>query len=84
MDLQALINEAAQNKDWLLLAVGCVALAVPIVLKALGKNIPVVDQILDVLIRVAVNFRKKPVPTPANGKEGISAVVPIEEKKKES
>jgi hypothetical protein len=83
MDLQALINEAAQNKDWLLLAVGCVALAVPIVLKAMGKNIPVVDQVLDVLIRVAVNFRKKPVPPPVAGKEGISAVVPIEDKKKE-
>lgn len=82
MDLQALINEAAQNKDWIILIAASIALFVPIVLKAFGKSIPVVDQALDLAIKALLSFRKKPEAPPAKGKEGIEAVLPVEKKDK--
>lgn len=84
MDLQSIINEAAQNRDWLMLAAASLALVVPVVLKALGKSVPVVDQLLGLLLKVVSAFRKPPqAPPPVDGKEGIAAVVPIKDEKKE-
>lgn len=86
MDLSALINEAAQNKEWVLLAVSAVALIVPIVLKAIGKQVPLLDTILDVAIKIAVSLRKpKAVEAPKDGEtkaEGVAGVVKIEDEKK--
>jgi hypothetical protein len=84
MDLQSIINEAAQSRDWLMLAAASLALIVPVVLKALGKSVPIVDQLLGLLLKVVSAFRKPPqAPPPADGKAGIAAVVPIKDEKKE-
>lgn len=80
-DVLDIINQAAAGGDWILLAVGAVALIVPIVLKALGKSVPVVDQIISVVLKVATSLRKpKAPPAVEPGKpEGIAAVIKIED-----
>lgn len=80
-DLVTLINEAAVNHQWVLLGVAVVCLVVPIVLKALGKSVPIVDQAIAIVLKVARGF-SKPKVLPAPGKEGVEAVVKVEEEKK--
>lgn len=76
------LNSAAQSGDWVMLAVLGVAVIVPIVLKALGKSVPVLDQALELAVKVAGAFRKPKPPPPAEpGKDGIAGIVPVEEKK---
>ena len=84
-NLEALIHEAAQNKDWLTLAIAAVLLIVPVVMKALGKKVPLLDSGLDLVAKILPALKKKPVePPPAEGeKQGLAAVVPIEDAKKD-
>jgi hypothetical protein len=78
-----LINQAAGSGDWLVLAIAAVCLIVPIVLKALGKSVPIVDQIVSVVIGVAKSLRKPKPPAPLEpGKEGIAAVVEVKDETK--
>ena len=44
-ELLALINDAAASHNWPVVAGGVAVLAVPIVLKALGKSVPGLDQL---------------------------------------
>lgn len=87
MDLQALIDYAVAHHDWLLLAAASVALIVPIVMKLLGKQIPVVDSILTGALSLVTSWRKgkddaSDVAKAADQK-GIAAVVPIDSAKKD-
>lgn len=82
MDLTQLLNEAAQGKDWVVLVGALLAILIPAVLKILGKQVPIVDQILDFAIKFLIAFRKKPeVPAKPDEKTGLAAVVPIEDLK---
>ena len=75
-----LLNQAAQNKDWITLAVVAVVIIVPLVLKVLGKKVPILDTILDLTLKIVRVARpQKPLPPPEPGKpEGVAAIVPIE------
>ena len=66
--LVALINDAVSNQQWILLALAIVLLIVPIVLRALGKQIPIVDQLVPVITGFLKGLLKKPEPKrPASG-----------------
>lgn len=79
-----LVNQAAQTQQWLILAIAAVLLIVPVVLKALGKSVPVLDQILAVAASLLKTFAKK-APPPAQlpeNQDGVAKVVPIEDARK--
>lgn len=79
MDLTQIINDAAQGHDWLVLAIACVLLIVPVVMKALGKKVPIVDTILDLGLKVLPLLKKKPVEPPADPSQprGIAKVIEV-------
>ncbi len=76
------IQEAAASHDWLTVIVGTVLVTVPVVLKALGRSVPILDQVLGAggSILKFVKGRKKDAPAP---QPGVSSVVDVvdEEKK---
>lgn len=73
-----LLNQAAQSKDWLALAVAGIAVVVPVVLKLLGKNVPIVDSIISVALKVLPALRKAPAAKPED-QPGASAVVQVKD-----
>lgn len=82
-ELLTVINDAAASGNWLVLAFAVVLLAVPIVLKALKKPVPIVDQLIPVLVGLLKRFRKDPPPEQKpEAQGGIAAVVPIESARK--
>ena len=84
-EVLSLINDAATTQNWVLLAAAVALLAVPIVLKALGKNVPGLDK----LTPIAVGFLqklKKPAPKPEDLPEnqpGLAAVIQIDKAKED-
>ena len=79
MDSNALsdvINQAAVSHQWLLLGLAGLALLVPIVLHALGNDIPFVSSILNALVEV-VKGMKTVDPVPKDAPQGIAKIVPI-------
>lgn len=78
-DLIALLNDAATTQNWPVLAAGILVLAVPIVLKALGKSVPGLDQATPVIVGFLKKFKKAPPPEqlPEN-QSGLSNVVHID------
>ncbi len=77
-DLLSIIDNAAQSQDWLILAVSSVLLVVPIVLKALGKKVPLVDGVIEFAIGVLKSRKPKEPPAPKPGEAtGVNAVVPV-------
>lgn len=87
LDPIALINDAVASRNWPLLAVCALAVIVPIVLTALGKNVPIVSSIINGALSLAVKiFPKKAAPAVAPSEEvkpaeGVSNVVNIHEEK---
>lgn len=83
-EVLSLINDAATTQNWVLLSAAVALLAVPIVLKALGKNVPGLDK----LTPIAVGFLqklKKPAPKPEEQPEnqpGLAAVIQIDDARK--
>ena len=79
--MEELINAAVANKDWVTLVLGIVLLAVPLVLKALGKEVPWLDPIIAGAKKLlAAKVKPVNIPPPAEGeKTGIAAVVDIRE-----
>lgn len=82
-ELLALLNDAATSQNWPVLAAGLVVLAVPIVLKALGKSVPGLDQATPVIVGFLKKFKKAPPPEqlPEN-QAGLSNVVHIDDARK--
>lgn len=81
---KTLIDQAAAAGDIIALSVGLVALAVVTVLKALGKQIPLVDSLIDVALGLFNKLRGvKPKAPPADpaAQPGLESVVKVEEKK---
>lgn len=70
------LNQAAQQGDWLVLTIGGVAVVASIVLKALGKSIPVVDSIIGLALKVLPSIRKQPKP---EAQPGIESVVDVKD-----
>lgn len=83
-DLIALLNDAATTQNWPVLAAGILVLAVPIVLKALGKSVPGLDQATPVIVGFLKKFKKAPPPEqlPEN-QSGLSNVVHIDKAKED-
>ncbi len=52
---------------YIVAGIAAVALLVPIVLKALGKSIPLVDVAIDLVLNVAKSFLPKPKPADVAG-----------------
>lgn len=80
--LADVINQAAVGHQWLLLAIAGLALIVPIVLHAIGKDVPFVSAILNALVEV-VKGMKKVDPVPKELPKGIAEIVPIEDARKD-
>lgn len=78
------INTAVQSHNWVVLIVCAVALIVPIVLKVMGKSIPIVDTILDLAVKVVKALKPNAPPPPPKAGEptGVAAVVKIEDASK--
>lgn len=77
-DLLDVIDAAAQSKDWLILAIASVCVVVPIVLKALGKNVPLVGTAVEFVAGILKARKPKPPPPAPEGQaQGIGAVVPV-------
>ena len=79
-ELLALISDAASTQNWVLLAAGVGVLAVPIVLKALGKSVPGLDQLTKFAVD-ALRKVKPPAPKPEEQPEnqpGLAAVIQID------
>lgn len=87
IDPVAIINDAVASRNWPLLAIAVVVVVVPLVLTALGKNVPIVGPILQGILSFALKiFPKKAAPAVAPSEEvkpaeGISNVVNIKEDK---
>ena len=77
----SVINDAIAAHNWPLLVVAILVLVVPMVLVALGKNFPIVSQIADGLLAVAVKlFAKKPAaPVAPEAPKGVSSVADVVE-----
>lgn len=81
-DTLTLLNSAAQTQDWLALGLLVVAIAVPVVLKAMGKKVPFVDTAVSAVIAFVKSKKPKEPPPPAKDeKQGLAAVVDVAEKK---
>lgn len=84
-DLLNQLGQLVQSQDWLSVAVvsALVLLSLAmVVLKALGKNIPILGTILDLGKGVLKVLPKKAPPPPADpDKDGLAAVVKIEDKR---
>lgn len=81
-----LINQASAQGDLVALIVGLVALAVVSVLKVLGKQVPIVDQLINVgltLFNKLRGVKPKVVPAKPEEQSGLAGVVDVkpEEKK---
>lgn len=82
-DASQLLHDAIANHGWVIAACAGLIILVPLVLKALGKNIPGVDLVLDVAVGLLKSFSKKPAPAPAPTEEqkaaeaGVTNVVDI-------
>ena len=84
-DFLNMLSDAVVSQNWMLVAGIAVVLilgVVKTVLKAVGKPFPLLDSVLD-FAKAALKFiPKKAPPAPAPGEaQGVSAVVPVEEKK---
>lgn len=83
MDMNELVAQlvtAAAEHNWVVVALVAVLIAVPIVLRLLGKEIPLVSSILDIVAKLIPMLKKKAPAPPAEG-DGLASVVPVEEKK---
>ena len=77
-DLLEIVDAAAQSQDWVILAIAAVLIIVPIVLKALGKKVPLVDAALSLAVGVLKSVKRKQ-PPPPEVEGGVGAVVPVAE-----
>lgn len=81
------LNTAVQTQNWVLLALVAVLIVggiVSVILKAMGKSVPIVDTLLELgksLIKV-VPAKKAPEPKPGEP-SGIAAVVKIDDKREQ-
>ena len=83
-DLLSLINDAASTQNWPVLAGAVAVLVVPIVLKAIGKPVPILDQAIPTAVKFLKGI-KKPAPKPETLPEnqpGLANVVNIEDARK--
>jgi hypothetical protein len=79
------LSEAVASQNWLVVVIVGVVLAlalVSVVLKAIGKPVPLLDTLLDFAKRVIPSLPKKAPPAPVDGKQGVAAIIPVEETKK--
>ncbi len=72
-DASQAVQDGISAHNWLLVGAGALALIVPVVLHALGKDVPVVSPLLDGLLGLAKKAGKPAPPPP----QGVADVVPI-------
>lgn len=81
-----MLSDAVASQNWPLvaaLAVVAVLGIVSIVLKAMGKNVPLLGSVLDLAKAAVKLIPRKAAPAPAPGEaQGVAAVVPVVEEKK--
>lgn len=82
-DLLTQLSDAVAGQNWIAVAAIGLAIVIPLVLKALGKNVPFVDPILRVIVGWARGLKgpKAPAPAPEEQK-GLAAVVEIKDAEK--
>lgn len=79
-DILTIIDTAAQTQDWVILAIASVVLIVPIVLKALGKKVPLVDAGVNLVVGILKGMKRKAPPALSpDAKDGVAAVVPVKD-----
>lgn len=84
-DLLNQLGQLVQSQDWLSVAVVSALILVSVagvVLKALGKSVPILNTVVDLGKGVLKVLPKKAPPPPADpAKDGLAAVVKIEDKR---
>ncbi len=80
-DAPSVLHDALTNGNvWLAIVAG-LAVLVPVVLHALGKDIPLLSPVIDALLEVAVKMlpsKAPPAPADSAQKEGVAKVVDIQ------
>ena len=81
-DLLTQLSDAVAGQNWIAVVAIGLAVVIPLVLKALGKNIPFVEPILRVIVGWARGL-KGPKPAPKQeDQKGLAAVVEIKDAEK--
>lgn len=82
-DFLNMLSDAVASQNWLLVVAMSVVFVggiVSLILKAIGKPVPILDKILDLAKGMLKFTPKKDAPAPAPGSpEGVAAVVKVEE-----
>jgi len=78
-ELLTLINDAAANRNWIVLAIGVVLVVIPIVLKALGKHVPIIDTILPAAVAALKKLKPSTPPARPEDMAGLSNVVELKD-----
>ncbi len=85
-ELLDLLNESVQSGSWMVVVGAAVLMAgsiATVVLKAIGKPVPVLDTLLELGKGLVKMLPKKAPPPPADpSKDGVAAVVKIEDQRK--
>jgi nicotinamide riboside transporter PnuC len=80
------LSDAVQSQNWLVVVVASVLAAlaiVSIVLKALKKPVPILDTLLELGKGLVKILPAKKAPAPVDpSKDGVNAVVPVEDQTK--
>ncbi len=78
-DVLSALLDALANRSWIVAAIVGVLLLVPIVLKAFKVNVPLLDPIVEILLKVVKSFAKKPAAPsePAKPAEGVDEVAEV-------
>lgn len=75
-----IIDAAAQTQDWVVLVIASLVLVVPLVLKGMGKKVPLVDAAVALVTGVLKGMKRKaPPPLPEGEKDGVAGVVPVKD-----
>lgn len=84
-ELLDLLNESVQSGSWMVVVGAAVLMAgsiATVVLKALGKPVPILDTLLELGKGLVKMLPKKAPPPPADpSKDGVAAVVKIEDRR---
>lgn len=80
-ELLAALNDAVASKNWLLvvlLTLLILGFLLDLGFRAFGKEQPIIGTVVKLLSAITKTIPAKQAPPPADGKEGVAAVAPVE------
>lgn len=80
--LSTQIADAVAQHNWALLSALIAAAVIPLTLAALGKNVPLVSTVLQVIVSMLSKNKPQPPAAPVESPKGVLSVVKVEPEKK--